>query len=55
MIMRRFSSNGDVDRAWQYVLQVRSTVLRYQTNTAFLDYRSHTDWCILVLFFKEVF
>lgn len=23
MIMRRFSSKGDVDRAWQYVLQVR--------------------------------
>lgn len=22
MIMRRFSSKGDVDRAWQYVLQV---------------------------------
>uniref|UniRef100_A0A3B3SD14 All trans-polyprenyl-diphosphate synthase PDSS1 n=1 Tax=Paramormyrops kingsleyae TaxID=1676925 RepID=A0A3B3SD14_9TELE len=24
MIMRRFGSSGDVDRAWQYVLQVRS-------------------------------
>lgn len=23
MIMRRFSSKGDVDRAWEYVLQVR--------------------------------
>lgn len=23
MIMRRFSSKGDVDRAWQYVLKVR--------------------------------
>lgn len=24
MIMRRFSSNGDVDRAWQYVMEVRA-------------------------------
>ena len=24
MIMRRFSSDGDVDRAWKYVLQVKS-------------------------------
>ena len=23
MIMRRFSSQGDVERAWQYVLEVR--------------------------------
>lgn len=25
LIMRRFSSEGDIDRAWQYVLQVRPT------------------------------
>lgn len=28
MIMRRFSSKGDVDRAWEYVLQVRPTGTR---------------------------
>ena len=26
MIMRRFSSKGDVDRAWQYALQVGTTI-----------------------------
>lgn len=43
MIMRRFSSKGDVDRAWQYVLQVRPA----EDGAGCLGHRLHLG-CLLL-------
>lgn len=41
MIMRRFSSKGDVDQAWQYVLQVRPMRMRHTALQLNLQFTFH--------------